>query len=160
MSAKFTAEKHEQGIVYADKNMQNVHSAVQKIVKTSGLTVKNFGETKMAAINAKIKQYADKPQMMMMWIKENPQNIDSRIWEKFQTQMEVQYTKFENEQKSKISKSQAYDTYLNSTYKGMVSTMVWSYPKEKTRAIMEQVIKTAETADTWTTGIDKAVEVF
>lgn len=160
MSAKFTSEKHEQSIVYSSKEMQNVHSSVGKIVKTSGLTVKNFGETKINAINAKIKQYADKPKMMMMWVKENPQNIDSKVWEKFQDSMEKQYTRFDTAQKDKISRSQAYDTFLTTTYKGMVASAVWSYPKESTRKLMEQVIQTAETQETFETGIDKAVAVF
>lgn len=160
VSAKFTAEKHEQSIIYSSKEMQNVHSSVGKIVKTSGLTVKNFGETKIAAINAKIKQYADKPQMMMMWVKENPQNIDSRVWEKFQDSMEKQYTRFDSAQKDKISRSQAYSTFLTTTYKGAVASMVWSYPKESTKKLMDQVIQTEETKTTFETGIDKAVDVF
>lgn len=160
ISAKFTAEKHEKGVIYASKNMQNIHSSVGKIVKTSGLTVKNFGETKMKAIETAIGRYADKPNLMMMWIKENPQQIDSKIWEKFQDQMEKQYTRFDNEQTSKISKAQAYDTFLNTTYKGMVATVVWSYPKAETKKLMDQVIQTGETKTTFETGIDHAVEVF
>jgi primosomal protein N' len=160
VSAKFTAEKHEKGIIYSSKNMQNVHSSVRKIVKTSGLTVKNFGDTKIKAINAKIQQYADKPKMMMMWVKENPQQIDSKVWEKFQDQMEKQYTRFDTEQKMKIARSQAYDTYLSSSLKGFVASEFWSYPTMETKALMEQVIQTEETKDTFETGIDKAVEVF
>lgn len=160
MSARFTAEKHEKGIVYADKNMQSVHSRVQKIVETSGLTVQNFGKTKIEAINAKVKQYADKPDMMMMWIKENPQNIDSKVWEKFQDTMEKQYTDFDNEQKLQKSKSQAYDEWLNGTYKGSAAMVVWSYPRPETKIIMDRVIQTQETKTTFETGIDKTVKVF
>lgn len=160
MSARFTAEGHEKGIIYADKNMQSVHSRVQKILETSGLTVKNFGETKIAAINAGIKRYEDKPQMMMMWIKENPQNIDSKVWEKFQDSVEKQYTDFDNEQKAQKSKSQAYDEWLTTTYRGGAAMIVWNYPRPETRVIMDRVIQTQDTKKTFETGIDQAVKVF
>jgi hypothetical protein len=97
---------------------------------------------------------------MLLFIKENPQNIDSKVWEKFQEQAEIQYTKFEMEQKSKISKSQAYQNYLDTTVKGFVSQVVWNYPKENTKKIMEQVISTGESKDTFETGVDKEIDPF
>lgn len=160
VSGKFTAEKKEKDIIYGDKNMQNVHSRVEKIVSTSGLTVQNFSKTKIDAINAKVKQYADKPDMMMMWIKENPQNIDSKIWEKFQDSMEKQYTDFDNEQKQVIAHGQAYDTWLTSTYHGAWTAIVFDYPTLNTKRIMDRVIQTETTKETFDTGIDKAVAVF
>lgn len=160
VSAKFTSASYENDIVYSNKNLENIHSSVGKILKTSGITVKNFGDTKIKAIEASVAKYADKPQLMMMWVKENPQNIDSKVWEKFQDQVEVQYTKFEIEQKSKISKSQAYQNYLDTTVKGFVSQVVWDYPKESTKKIMEQVISTEDSKETFETGVDATVDPF
>lgn len=160
ISAKFTAASYENDITYSNKNLENVHSSVGKILQTSGITVKNFGETKVKVIEARIKMYADKPQMMMMWIKENPENIDSKLWEKFQDQVEVQYTKFEMEQKSKISKSQAYQNYLDTTVKGFVSQTVWNYPKPETKKIMDRVISTGTSKTTFETGVDTSVDPF
>lgn len=160
ISAKFTAAEFENDVVYSNKNLENVHSSVNKILQTSGITVKNFGETKIKVIEARIKMYADKPQMMMMWIKENPENIDSKLWENFQKQAEVLYTKFEMEQKYKISKSQAYQNYLDTTAKGFVSQVVWNYPKPETKKIMGQVISTDSTKTTFETGVDTAVDPF
>ena len=160
VSAKFTAATYENDITYSNKNLENVHSSVNKILETSGITVKNFGETKIKVIQERIKMYADKPQMLMMWIKENPENIDSKMWEKFQDQVEAQYTKFEMEQKAKISKSQAYQNYLDTTVKGMVSKVVWSYPKPETQKIMDQVISTQGSKTTFETGVDTPVDPF
>lgn len=157
-TARYTANSFEQGIIFQGKNMQNIHSQAQKIVKTSGLTVKNFSETKIKAINAKVAQYADKPQMMMMWIKENPQQIESKIWEKFSDQMEKQYTYVANEQKMIFSKSQAYKEWLF-TLHGTASG-AFNYPSKEVVALMDRVIQTQETKETFETGIDKAVEVF
>jgi hypothetical protein len=160
VSVKFQAGTFENQITASNQSMQNVHSSVNKILKSSGITVKNFGETKIKVIEARIKMYADKPDMMMMWVKENPENIDSKMWERFQDQIETQYTKFEMEQKDKISKSQAYKDFLDNTVRGQVAQVVWSYPKPETLKIMNQVIKTEETAETFETGIDKEVDVF
>jgi hypothetical protein len=157
---KFEAGRFENQITASNQNLQNVHSSVNKILKSSGITVKNFGETKIKAIEAAVQRYADKPQLMMQWVQENPQQIDSKIWEKFQDQIEVQYTKFEMEQKDKISKSQAYKDFLDNSVRGQVAQMVWSYPKPETQKIMDQVIMTGETKGTFETGIDESVDPF
>ena len=93
VSIKFQAGTFENTIVASNQNLQNIHSSVNKILTSSGITVKNFGETKIKAIESAVQRYADKPQLMMQWIQENPQQIDSKLWENFQKQIEVQYTK-------------------------------------------------------------------
>ena len=160
VSIKFQAGTFENTIVASNQNLQNVHSSVNKILTSSGITVKNFGETKIKAIQASIAKYADKPQLMMMWIKENDQQIDSKLWENFQKQIEVQYTKFEMAQTNKISKVQEYRNFLDNTVRGNVAQLVWSYPRAETLAIMNQVIMTGDSKETFETGIDKAVDVF
>lgn len=159
-SVKFEAGRMDNEIVASNQNLENVHSSVQKILQTSGITVKNFGEVKVKAIEAAVARYADKPQLMMQWVQENPQQIPDNLWSKFQDQVERQYQKFETEQKFKISKSQAYKDYLQNTVRGNVAQYVWSYPRPETAKIMDQVIKTEETATTFKTGIDKPVNPF
>lgn len=154
-SVKFESEKFENQVEAVNQNLKNVHSAVDKILTSSGITVKNFGETKINAIRESIKRYADKPELMMQWVQENPQQIDSKLWENFQKQIEVQYTKFEMEQKSKISISQAYKDYLETTLRGQVAQIVWSFPRKETLAIMDQVIQTQTTQDTFDSGIEQ-----
>lgn len=160
VSIKFAAGTFENQIVASNQNLQNIHSSVNKILTSSGITVKNFGETKIKAIKESIARYADKPQLMMQFVQENPQQIDSKLWENFQKQIEVQYTKFEMEQKSKISKTQEYKNFLDNTIRGNVAQLVWSYPRAETLAIMNQVIMTGDSKETFETGIDKAVDVF
>lgn len=160
ISIKFQAGTFENQIVASNQNLQNVHSSVNKILTSSGITVKNFGETKIKAIQASIAKYADKPQLMMMWIKENDQQIDSKLWENFQKQIEVQYTKFEMAQTLKISKSQEYRNFLDNTVRGNIANVVWSYPRAETLAIMNQVIMTEDSKETFSTGIDKPIDVL
>lgn len=160
ISIKFEASRYENQIGASNQNLENVHSSVNKILQTSGITVKNFGETKINAIREAVKRYADKPQLMLQFVQENPQQIDSKVWEKFQDQVEVQYSKFETEQKDKISKTQAYKDWLSGTARGAVAGMVFSYPKPETLAIMNQVISTGETKETFKTGVDKSVDPF
>ena len=160
VSIKFQAGTFENTIVASNQNLQNVHSSVNKILTSSGITVKNFGETKIKAIESAVQRYADKPQLMMQWIQENPQQIDSKLWENFQKQIEVQYTKFEMSQTLKISKTQEYKNFLDNTVRGNVAQLVWSYPRAETLAIMNQVIMTGDSKETFETGIDKSVDVF
>ena len=160
INIKFQAGTFENQITATNDNLKNVHSSVNKILTSSGITVKNFGETKIQAIKESIARYADKPQLMMQFVQENPQQIDSKMWENFQKQIEVQYTKFEMEQKFKISKTQEYRNFLDNTVRGNIAQIVWSYPRAETLAIMKQVIVTEDTAETFETGIDKAVDVF
>jgi uncharacterized pyridoxal phosphate-containing UPF0001 family protein len=132
---------------------------MNKIMKASGLTVQNFGETKIKAIQAKVAQYADKPQMMMMWIKENPEQIDSKIWEKFMDLYEKDTVNIQNAQTSKLSKAQAYQTWLGSTGKGFIAGVVFNYPTAEVKKTMELVISTESTKEAWKTGNDTEVEV-
>ena len=160
VSIKFQAGTFENTIVASNQNLQNVHSSVNKILTSSGITVKNFGETKIKAIESAVQRYADKPQLMMQWIQENPQQIDSKLWENFQKQIEVQYTKFETSQTLKISKTQEYKNFLDNTVRGNIAQLVWSYPRAETLAIMNQVIMTGDSKDTFSTGIDKPIDVL
>lgn len=160
VSIKFQSEKFENQLEASYQNMQNVYSSVDKILLNSGITVKNFGETKIKAIQESIKRYAEKPELMMQWVQENPQQIDSKLWENFQKQIEIQYTKFEMEQKSKISMSQSYKDFLETTLRGNVAQIVWSYPTKETVKIMEQVIQTDVTKESFETGVDKTRNVL
>ena len=86
ITVKFQAEKIENQLEASYQNMQNVYSSVEKILTSSGITVKNFGETKINAIKEYVKQHANNPELMMKWVQENPQQIDSKVWEDFQKQ--------------------------------------------------------------------------
>lgn len=160
VSIKFQAGAFENQITASNQNLQNIHSSVNKILTSSGITVKNFGETKIKAIQEGIKRYENNPQLLMQFVQENPQQIDSKLWENFQKQIEVQYTKFEMEQKLKISRSQEYKNFLDNTVRGNVANIVWSYPRAETLAIMNQVIMTGDSKETFETGIDKPIDVL
>lgn len=160
ITVKFQAEKIENQLEASYQNMQNVYSSVEKILISSGITVKNFGETKINAIKEYVKQHANNPELMMKWVQENPQQIDSKIWENFQKQIEIQYTKFEMEQKNKISISQAYKDFLETSIKGQVAQIIWSFPSKEAQKMMEQVIQTENTKDVFSTGIDKVKNVL
>ena len=160
ISIKFESGNFENHILSNNQSLQNIHSSVNKILTSSGITVKNFGETKIKAIQESMKRYENNPQMILQMINENPQQIDSKLWENFQKQIEVQYTKFEMSQTLKISKTQEYKNFLDNTVRGNVAQLVWSYPRAETLAIMNQVIMTGDSKETFSTGIDKAVDVF
>lgn len=160
VSIKFQAQSFENQLHSTHQNLQNVYSSVDKILLNSGITVKNFGETKIKAIQESVRKYADKPELISAWVQENPQQIDSKLWENFQKQIEVQYTKFEMEQKAKISQSQAYNDFLKTTLRGQVAQIVWSYPTAGVTKIMEQVIQTDVTKQSFETGIDTTRNVL
>lgn len=160
VSIKFQSEKFENQLEASYQNMQNVYSSVDKILLNSGITVKNFGETKIKAIQESIKRYAEKPELMMQWVQENPQQIDSKLWENFQKQIEIQYTKFEMAQTLKISISQEYKNFLYTTVRGNIANIVWSYPTQPVKSIMEQIVVTEDSKETFETGIDKSVNIL
>jgi C4-dicarboxylate transporter len=65
ITVKFQAEKIENQLEASYQNMQNVYSSVEKILTSSGITVKNFGETKINAIKEYVKQHANNPELNM-----------------------------------------------------------------------------------------------
>ena len=63
-------------------------------------------------------------------------------------------------QTDKISKVQEYKNFLDNTVRGNVANIVWSYPRAETLAIMNQVIMTEDSKETFETGIDKPIDVL
>jgi hypothetical protein len=160
ISAKFTANEFETSITYSDKDNQNIYSNMNKIMDASGLTVQNYGDTKIKAIQEEVKRYADKPALMAQFVKENPQQIDSKIWEKFMDMYEKNTVAIQNAQTSRLSKAQEYQTWLGSTGKGFIAGTVFNYPTPECKKTMERVIETKQTKDTWETGIDQTPRAF
>ncbi len=155
VTVKFQAEKFENQLEASYQNMQNVYANVDKTLTSSGLTVSNYGETVINAIKEGIKRYEGQPNLMMQWVQENNQQIDSSVWKEFQKQIESLNKSFEMEQKSKISISQAYKDFLETTFKGQIAQIIWSFPSKEAIKMMNQVIQTQDTKDSFETGIEK-----
>jgi len=160
ISAKFTAEKYEQAIFAQDENMQNVHSTMKNALKLQGFTVKNYTESDIKKMQIAIKRYADKPNMMVQWAKENGNVLSPKMHSKFMDAIEKFYLKWELSQKSKISVVQEYRTYLNASVKGSIASAFFNYPREKTQKIMDRIISTKKTQKTWETGVDEITDPF
>lgn len=160
LSAKFTAEGYEQSIYAQDENMQNVHSSMKNALKMQGFTVKNYTESDIKKMEVAIQRYADKPQLMMQWAQESNNGLSPALHEKFMDAIEKFYVKWERTQGSKISVAQEYRTYLKATIKGSISTMIFNYPTEKAKTIMDRIISSKDTKNAWDTGEDEAIDVF
>ena len=160
ISAKFTAEKFEQSIIAQDEQMQNVHGAMENALKMQGFTVKNYTESDLKKLEIGIKRYADKPQLMMQWAQEQGNTLSPDLHKKFMDAIDKFYVKWEMTQKSKISVVQEYRTYLKSSIKGTISTVVFSYPNTETKIIMDRIISTGKTKEAWAAGVDEVSNPF
>jgi len=68
-------------------------------------------------------------------------------------------SKFENTQKTKISVSQEYRTFINASVKGMIVGSFFNYPTQKAQTIMDKIVQTADTKEVIDSGVDKAVDL-
>lgn len=159
-SAKFTANEYETAIKFSDKEHQNVYSNMNKTMKASGLTVENYGDTTIKAIEASMKRYADKPELMAQFVVEKPTNVDSAVWTKFMDSYKQDTIAIQNAQTSRLSKSEAYETWLGSTLKGNVAGMIFNYPTPKIKETMDKVISTKSAQEVFKTSTDTDVDVF
>lgn len=160
ITSKFKAEKLEQAIIAQDENMQNVHGSMTNILKTQGFTVKNYTESDIKKLEVAIKRYEGKPNMLMQWVQESGNSLDPQLHSKFMTAVEKNYKNWEMVQKNKISVTQEYRQYLNASVKGMIASSFFGYPTSEVETIMDRIISTDNTKETWATGSMKAENPF
>lgn len=160
VSAKFTAAKYENAVVAQDENMQNVHSAMKNALKLEGFTVKNYTQSDIHKMEVAIQRYANKPNLMMQWAQESNNGLSPALHEKFMNSIEKFYAKWEATQKSKISVVQEYRDFLSSSVKGAIASGLFNYPTAKAKTIMDRIISSKETKQTWATGEDTVSDPF
>jgi hypothetical protein len=160
ISSKFTANEFETAIHYSYKDQQNIYSNMNKNMEAAGLTVENYGETAINAIKEKAKQYADKPELVAQFVSEKPQNIDSAIWMKFMDSYKQDSIAIQNAQTARLSKAEAYQTWLGSSAKGFIAGTVFNYPTPSIKEEMEKVVITSKTTKAFETGVDEDAKVF
>ena len=160
ISAKFKAEEFEASSKSRYEQMENIHGSLTQALAMEGFTVKNYGKTFIDTIDAGVKRYADKPQLMMQWVQEQRQAFPPDVHTKFMASIERFYTKWEISQKNKISVVQEYRKFLNASVKGAIAKGFFSYPTKEVQEIMDKVISSKDTKETFKAGVMKAVDPF
>jgi hypothetical protein len=140
--------------------MQNVHATMKNALKMQGFTVKNYTESDLKKIEIAVGRYADKPNLMVQWAKEQGNQLSPKLHSKFMDAIEKFYAKWEVSQKSKISVAQEYRTFISASVKGTIASAVFNYPTEKATKIMDRIISSKETKKTWETGMDEVTDPF
>ena len=157
-SAKFAAEKKEVAIFAQDESMQNTWAMTSNQMKMGGLTLKNFTETDLKKMEIAMKRYADKPNLMMVWAKEQGNTMTPALHAKFMDTIDKIAASKMKTQLSKISVVQEYRAFLNGSFKGQVAQMMGTYPSAKAQKIMDRIISNSKTKETWKTGNDEPDE--
>jgi len=156
LSSKFTAEKFEVGVKATDKSMQSTWAMVENNLNMQGFTVKNYGETFINSIKAQAERYANDRNGMMKWVQENRAGMTAETHTKFMNAIEKGYAQKDARQQGKISYVQEYETYLNASLKGMIAKGFFNYPTVPTKDIMDRIISSKQTKETWKTGNDES----
>lgn len=160
LSSKFTAAKFETIIVASNENMQNVYSAGQNSLQMLSSTVKNYTKADLEKVKVLIEKYDGKPQLLMMAVKENSQGLNPQLHRDFMDAIEKYTLRWEMAQKTKVSITQEYRTYLDASIKGNIASSVFGYPTEKAKKIMDTMIVSNDTKNTFETGVDNAKDFF
>lgn len=160
MGAKFAAATFETSILAQNENMKNVHSAGNNSLKMQSFALKNYSELDLKKVDALVKKYDGKPQLLMMAVRENTQGLNPQLHRDFMDAIQKYYAKWEVAQKTKISVTQEYRTYLDASIKGSIASGVFNYPTEKISKIMDEIIMSDETKTTFETGRDNVSDPF
>lgn len=152
VSAKFQAAKWENAIIAQDESMQSTWGMMEQSLKMQGFTVKNYSEEFIKSIEANAKRYENDKNAMMKWVQESQSQLSPETHKKFMDTVEKVYVKKEAKQLSKISVVQEYRNFTSSSVKGFVANIVWGYPSDKVTVIMDRIITTKGTKETWETG--------
>jgi len=159
-SAKYTAERKDNAVVAQDESMQNTFAMSGNMLKLSGITVKNFAAHDIKKIEIAMKRYEGKPNLMMIWAKEQGNNFTPELHSKLMVTIEKVAAKKEKVQLSKISVVQDYRDFIHGSFKGTVAQMMGNYPSAKAQIIMDRIISNKATKETWKTGNDEISEDF
>lgn len=161
LSARFTPERFEVDLTARNQDMQNVWSMVEQGIKTGGYALGgSFTDTYLESIKAAALRYENDKSGMMKWVKESANQMSPDVHKKFMDTVEKAYARKERAQKNKISVAQAYDKYLRTSIKGAVSKYVYNYPSPEAKEIMDRIIMTKSTKQTWETGTEEAINPF
>lgn len=160
LSAKFTAAKFENAIKAQNENMKNVYSTGQNSLQMLTSTVKNYTKSDLEKVKVLIGKYDGKPQMLMMAVKDNSQGLSPQLHRDLMDSIEKYSAKWEVTQKSKISVTQEYRTFLDASIKGSIASGIFAYPTKQVQDMMDQIIMSSDTKTTFETGIDNAKDLF
>jgi hypothetical protein len=160
VNAKFAGERFENAIFAQDETMQNTWAQTGNMLKMNGITLKHYTEHDLKKIELAMKRYADKPNLMMVWAKEQGNTLTPQLHEKLMNTVEKVAAKKIAKQDAKISMVQEYRTWRTSSMQGTVGTMFFNFPSEKAKKIEDRIISNKETKETWETGEDNTAEDF
>lgn len=160
LSSKFTAAKFENSVKATNENMKNVYSTGQNSLQMLASTVKNYTKSDLEKVKVLIGKYDGKPQMLMMAIKENSQGLSPQLHRDFMDAIEKYAAKWEVTQKTKISVTQEYRTFLDASIKGSIASSIFAYPTKPVQDMMDQIIMSDQAKTTFETGIDNAKDPF
>ena len=155
-SAYDTAGTKENAVIAQDESMQNTWGQTEQMLKMSGVTVKNYGETFIKSLKANAERYKNDKGAMMKWVQEAQSQLSPALHQKLMTTIEKVYAKKEARQLSKISVVQDYRDFINFSMKGKIAKAFFDYPSAKATKIMDRIVSTKATKQTWETGTEEA----
>jgi hypothetical protein len=107
-------------------------------------------------LEANAKRYEHDKGAMMKWVQEAQGQMSPALHDRLMTTIEKVYAKKEARQLSKISVVQDYRNFINYSMKGKIAKIFFDYPSAKATKIMNRIISTKETKQTWETGIEES----
>ena len=154
------AVRQENGIVAVNEDMKNVHASIFNTMKSQGISIEKYCDTVIKALDVAMggRYGNDGVKGAMVWIKEQNPTIDSSLYAKLQTVIEVGYTKFESTQRTKIDRLRVFDNFIDSFPGGFIAK-AFGFPKKVT-AEMRETITTAETKEMMKTKEMKTINPF
>ena len=153
------AVSHENTIDADDKDILNVDTVLTNNLKTQGLPIAEYKDLiKESFKMANESRYGKSgSQAAMQWIKEQNPQIDSSIFKKLQTVVEIGYAKFESAQRSKIEHGRAYKSFIEREQQIPIwgSIVTAGFPRKPWDQLL-QIYISGETKEMKETGIQKA----
>jgi len=161
LSAKFTAEEHENGIEAIYSDMQNVYAnAVVQTLKTKAQVVGQYKGDLLEVVKANMERYKNDQNLIFKSIAEQAGlTIDASVYKELQTSIGIAYSKFESSQRDKIDRVRVYKNFLNASIKGMIAKF-FGYPSEKAKEVMDKLITNTTTSKTFADGKMEQLELF
>ena len=152
--------KLEEQVEAIHKDMENAHGSIHNQIKSQGLTVQNYGDTVIKAINMAISgRYGEGGvKSAWTWIQEKNPEIDPSLHKSLMQVIEAGYNKFENIQRNKIDVLRTYKTKMR-TFPDNIWAGIFGFPKSNLKDL-EEVISTESSKEMMDTKKMKTINPF
>jgi len=161
-SSYSTAGKKQNGIIAIYEDMQNVYAnSIIETLEQKGMILSKHKDDVLEVIDKNMIRYQNDQNLLFKAVSEAAGiTVSPELYLDMSRSVESGYRAFESTQRSKIDRVRNFKDFLDYSIQGKVAQLVGTFPSEKAKFIMDQLIINKGTKNTFKTGEMERPKLF